>query len=186
MPRRSRLVLLLAVSAVVLAIAVPVFGADPSPSGTTEQAKPGKSDKAAKPEKSPEVAVTVRGTVGTSKDDQGRPTYSLVADGNTWELSVGRPWFWGDKNPLAPFVGKSVEVVGSHHEGDFDLDVETIDGKALRDAGRPPWAGGPWVVGKIHPGWKDWMADGKPGNGGGRENAPGQNKDKTPDEDASD
>ena len=34
---------------------------------------------------------------------------------------------------------------------------------------------GPKVVGSSHPGWKD----GKPGKGHGRENAPGQNKDKS-------
>jgi hypothetical protein len=57
------------------------------------------------------------------------------------------------------------------------LSVDTVDGKAIRAAGKPPWAGGPWVVGSSHPGWKDWMADGKRGKGLGRENAPGQNKD---------
>ena len=36
-----------------------------------------------------------------------------------------------------------------------------------------------WVVGSTHPGWKPWMADGKPGKGLGREGAPGQQKDKT-------
>ena len=45
--------------------------------------------------------------------------------------------------------------------------------------GKPPWAGGPWVVGETHPGWKPWMADGKPGKGHGRENAPGQLKKET-------
>ena len=44
-----------------------------------------------------------------------------------------------------------------------------MDGKALREGGKPPWAGGPWVVGATHPGWKPWMADGKPGKGHGSE-----------------
>ena len=56
---------------------------------------------------------------------------------------------------------------------------ETVEGTALREGGKPPWAGGPWVVGETHPGWKPWMADGKPGKGLGRESAPGQLKDKT-------
>ena len=40
---------------------------------------------------------------------------------------------------------------------------------------------GRWAVGgrRTHPGWKPWMANGKPGKGLGRENAPGQLKDKT-------
>jgi hypothetical protein len=66
------------------------------------------------------------------------------------------------------------------HAGDTELDAETVDGKALREPGKPPWAGGPWVVGESHPGWKDWMADGKPGNGHGKENAPGQAKKESP------
>ena len=155
------------------------MGADPSPSGGPPgQTKPDKSpnpnkpDKAAKPDKGPEVAVTVKGTVTKGTDEAGRPSYSVTADGKTWELSAGPSWYWGDKNPLNAYVGKSVSIVGSTHAGETELDVDTVDGKALRAGGKPPWAGGPWVVGKTHPGWKDWMADGKPGNGHGRESAP--------------
>ena len=169
-----------------LAIAIPVMGADPSPSAVPPgQAKPDKSpnpnkpDKAAKADKAPEVAVTVQGTVTKGTDDKGRPTYSVTAGGKTWELSAGPSWYWGDKNPLNAYVGKSVSIAGSTHEGEAELDVETVDGTALRASGKPPWAGGPWVVGETHPGWKPWMADGKPGKGLGRENAPGQLKDKT-------
>lgn len=99
----------------------------------------------------------------------------MVVDGVTWELSAGPKWFWGVNNPLAAYVGKSVEVTGTYHTGEHDLGVATVDGKALRAAGKPPWAGGPKVVGSSHPGWKD----GHPGNGHGRENAPGQLKDKS-------
>ena len=177
---------------VALAIAIPVMGADPSPSGgppgqskPEKSANPNKPDKAAKPDKAPkaaktpEVAVTVQGTVTKGTDDKGRPTYSVTASGKTWELSAGPSWYWGDKNPLNSYVGKSVSIAGSTHEGETELDVETVDGTALRASGKPPWAGGPWVVGETHPGWKPWMADGKPGKGLGRENAPGQLKDKT-------
>ncbi len=187
--RRRRILLVGATIVAALAIAIPVMGADPSPSGGPPgQAKPDKSanphkpDKAAKagkPDKGSEVAVTVQGTVTKGRDDQGRPTYSLTAGGKTWQLSAGPSWYWGDKNPLNPYVGKSVSIAGSTHAGDTELDVDTVDGKALREGGKPPWAGGPWVVGKTHPGWKDWMADGKPGKGLGRANAPGQLKDKT-------
>ena len=184
--RRRRVLLVGTAIVAALAIAIPVMGADPSPSGgppgltkPDKSPKPNKPDKAAKAAKGPEVAVSVRGTLTKGTDDKGRPTYSVTAGGTTWELSAGPSWYWGDKNPLNAYVGKSVSIAGSTHAGDTELDVETVDGKALRAAGKPPWAGGPWVVGETHPGWKPWMVGGKPGKGFGRENAPGQLKDKT-------
>ena len=173
-PRSAALIAVCAI--VVLVVAIPVLAADPStPPG---QSKPDKSpnpgqqkkaekqaDKAAKEAKTPEIAVTVTGTVQQGTDGKGRPTFTITAAGKTWELSAGPPWYWGDKNPLKAFVGKSVTVAGSTHEGSAELDVETVDGTAIRAAGKPPWAGGPWVVGPTHPGWKSWMADGKPGHG---------------------
>lgn len=183
---RRRLVLAGVALVATLAIAIPVMAADPSPSGVPPgQAKPdkwpnpNKPDKAAKADNGPEVSVTVQGTVTKGTDDKGRPTYGLTAGGKTWQLSAGPSWYWGDKNPLNAYVGNSVSIAGSTHAGETELDVETVDGKVLREGGKPPWAGGPWVVGKAHPGWKDWMAGGKPGKGLGRENAPGQLKDKT-------
>ncbi|MEX1170474.1 MAG: hypothetical protein WEE50_10065 [Chloroflexota bacterium] len=130
---------------------------------------------AAKPDKGPELARTLTGTVASSEDGKGRAIFTMTVGGVAWELSAGPRWFWGANNPLAPFVGKSVEVAGTYHAGENNLDVDTVDGKALRAPGRPAWAGGPKVVGKGHPGWKD----GNPGNGLGRANAPGQLKDKT-------
>ena len=184
MDARSRRISLVGLALVAgLAIAIPVMGADPSPSNVPPgQAKPDKSPNPNKPDKAakgPEVAVTVQGTVTKATDENGRPTYNLTAGGKTWELSAGPGWYWGDTNPLNTYVGKSVSIVGSTRAGDTELDVESVDGKALREGGKPPWAGGPWVVGKTHPGWKDWMAGGKPGKGLGRANAPGQLKDKT-------
>jgi hypothetical protein len=162
-PSGSRRVLLpLAGLAAILLIAAPVLGANPSP-------KPAKADKG------PELAKTMTGSVATSLDEKGRATYTMVVDGVTWELSAGPKWFWGASNPLAAYVGKSVQVTGTYHAGKNELDVVTVDGKALRAEGRPPWAGGPKAVGSSHPGWKD----GKPGKGHGRENAPGQKKDKS-------
>jgi hypothetical protein len=170
-------VLVVAAVVAALAIAIPVVGADPSPPTVPPgQAKP---DKSPKPSKGPETALTIQGTVEQTADAKGRPTFTMTADGKTWELSAGPTWYWGDKNPLKAYVGRSVSVAGTYREGGTDLDVETVDGQALREPGKPPWAGGPWVVGATHPGWKDWMADGKPGKGLGRESAPGQNKDKT-------
>ena len=181
--KRWRVLLVGGAMVVALAIAIPVMGADPSPSGGPPgQSKPPKAakpDKAAKAAKTPEVAVTVQGTVSKGTDKDGHPAYTVTADGKTWELSAGPSWYWGDKNPLDVYVGKSVSIAGSAHEGETELDVETVNGTALRAPGKPPWAGGPWTVGETHPGWKSWMADGKPGRGLGRENAPGQLKDKT-------
>lgn len=135
---------------------------------------------AAKPDKGPELAKTLAGTVASSEDGKGRATFTMTVGGVVWELSAGPKWFWGANNPLAPYVGKSVTAVGTYHAGETNLDVDTVDGKVLRAPGRPAWAGGPKVVGKNHPGWKD----GKPGNGHGRDNAPGQLKDKTKTPDA--
>src|SRR5262245_51473612 len=168
-----------------LAVAIPVFAADPlAPSTSPTPPGHSKPDKSPKPgqgnqkAKAPEVDVTVTGTVQQGTDGQGRPTFTVTANGKTWELSAGPAWFWGDKNPLKAFVGKSVTIAGSSQTGSSELDVATVDGTAIRAAGKPPWAGGPWHVGSSHPGWKPWMANGKPG-GHGRDNAPGQHKDKT-------
>jgi hypothetical protein len=150
---------LLIAFAIALVIAIPVIGANP----TAKPDTPGKGK-----DKGPEVSVTLTGTIVKTTDEKGRPTFTMTVNGVTWELSAGPKWFWLDKSPLGTFVGKSVTVVGTHHEGDTDLDVTTIDGKALRGEGKPPWAGGPKVVGSAHPGF-----------GHGRDKAPGQLKDKT-------
>ena len=165
MTGRRRFGLLAFVALIALAIAIPAFvlAADPSaPPAPPGQSKPDKSPKPGKGNqkaKTPEVAVTVEGTVQEGKDGQGRPAYTLTANGKTWELSAGPAWYWGDKNPLKPFVGKSVKVAGSTHEGSSELDVETVNGTAIRAAGKPPWAGGWKVVGEKHPGWAQWKVD---------------------------
>jgi hypothetical protein len=125
----------------------------------------------------PEIAVTIDGVVGESTNGKGWKTYTLQVGAKTYELSAGPPWFWGDKNPLAAYVGKSVQVKGSMEQNGTEVDVESVNGKLVRAPGRPPWAGGPWVVGENHPGWKPWMAGGKHGHG--HDNAPGQLKDKS-------
>jgi hypothetical protein len=130
-----------------------------------DQGGPHGSGKPDKADKQPEVDVTVQGTVQQTTDSEGRPAFTLTAAGKTWQLSAGPPWFWGDKNPLKPYVGKSVTIAGSSEteDGATELDVSTVNGTAIRAPGKPPWAGGPWVVGPTHPGWKSWMAGGKPG-----------------------
>ena len=93
--------------------------------------------------KAPEVDLELQGTVESATDDKGRPTFTMTVDGTTWELSAGPKWYWGEDNPLADHVGDTVTVAGSHHEGETDLSVAMIDGTAIREPGKPPWAGGP-------------------------------------------
>jgi hypothetical protein len=172
-----RLVLPLAVLMTLLLMAAPVL--------------------AAKPDKGPELAQTLTGTVVGSTDGKGRPTFSMTVGGVVWELSAGPKWFWGANNPLAPYVGDAVEVAGTYHAGETTLSVDSVNGTALRPAGRPDWAGGPKRIGGRHPGFKDGSHPGKglgrakaPGQlkdkstGNGRANAPGQLKDKTKTPDA--
>jgi hypothetical protein len=175
--RRRRAVAGAAAVVAAIALAFPVLAASPSPS-----AAPGASAKAhdngngrakgqgaanqagAKPDKShaPETPVTLNGPVAKGTDADGQPTLTLEAGGKTYELSAGPPWFWGDKNPLNAYVGKTVTIAGSSEGAGTEVDVETVDGKAIRDPGKPPWAGGPKVVGASHPGYKAWK-DAQPG-----------------------
>jgi hypothetical protein len=105
----------------------------------------------------PEVQVTLHGLVSATTDADGETGYTIAADGKTLHLEAGPPWYWGDKNPLKGAVGKSVTIVGEQ-SGD-EVDVQSIDGTAIRPAGKPPWAGGPKAVGSIHPGWSQAKAD---------------------------
>ena len=194
----------LGVVAVVAALAAgPVLGVDPSRSGgpsaaastmpqatttpqPTKAPKPFKPAKAPKPVKvkTPESPITVRGTVTAGTDTDGAPAYTLAAGGTTYALEIGPSWWWGDKHPLAAYVGDRVTIVGERAEGATDIDVHTVDGTTVRTwTGKPPWAGGPKTVGERHPGWAAWHAehpDGKPGkgqgSGNGRSDAPGQLK----------
>jgi hypothetical protein len=147
--------LALAVFAVVAAVALPALAASPSPSGPGNPGDhPGKGPKGSH---EPEIAVTLRGLVGTTKDADGSTEYTLTVDGKVVRLEAGPPWFWGDKNPLKAAVGKTVTIAGER-SGDV-VDVTSIDGTAIREPGRPPWAGGPNAVGKQHPGWSEAKAD---------------------------
>jgi hypothetical protein len=129
------------------------------PTASPGAAGGGKPDKANKGDKTPAVPITLRGTIATTTDGKGRPTFSLTSGGTTYELSAGPPWFWGANNPLAPFVGKTVTVAGETRPGTLEVDVLAVDGTAIRAAGKPPWAGGWKVVGERHPGWSQAKAD---------------------------
>jgi hypothetical protein len=115
-----------------------------------------KPDKAAHAAKAP---ITISGTVQLATDANGHETYSLKDGGKTYTLEAGPPWFFGDKYPLKKFVGKNVTIVGELAQGSTEVEVSTVDGKALREPGRPPWAGGWRVVGSAHPGWSQDKAD---------------------------
>ena len=49
-------------------------------------------------------------------------------------------------------------TISGSQRGD-EVEVETVDGVALREPGRPPWAGGWKAVGSAHPGWSQDKAD---------------------------
>jgi hypothetical protein len=161
--------------------AAPTPSAPAAPASTAPRAseppapKPSKEpkpEKAAKPDKGAEVAVNLRGTVSVKTDGRW-PEYWLTTGGKTYRLSAGPPWWWGANNPLAKAVGKTVTIGGGQAQGSGEVDVLTIDGTAIREAGRPPWAGGWKRVGPKHPGWAQWKVD-KAHGGLGREGAPGQ------------
>ena len=136
------------VAAVALAalVAVPVFAAKPStPPG---QAK----------EKVPSAPITISGTVESATDADGATTYTLTDGGKTYKLEAGPTWFF-ETYPLEAYVGKSVTIEGEIAEGSDEVDVISVDGKALREPGKPPWAGGWKRVGERHPGWSQEKAD---------------------------
>jgi len=148
---RRPLFLVLALVALAILVALPALAASPSPG-------PGNSENAKK-DKAPNTAVTLTGTIATGTDADGNATYTLRSGGTTYTLGAGPAWFFGDNHPLTPFVGKSLTIVGEKAADSNEVDVETVDGKALREPGKPPWAGGWKVVGEKHPGWSQEKAD---------------------------
>lgn len=180
-PKRPLTLSLLAIALVVV-VAIPVLAADPrfplssaSPaasaapsasaaastapaaaSAAPERGKPSKAPKperAATTEKQDETPVTLKGKVGTRTTADGETEYTLAVGAKTLVLEAGPSWFYGDKHPLKPFVGKTVTVVGEQEAGKDEVDVRSVDGTVIRADGKPPWAGGWKRVGKIHPGW---------------------------------
>jgi hypothetical protein len=164
--RRRALVPLAFTAAVLIGLlAIPALAADPSgsPGAPTAaspapdgNAKPGKGPKA---NKAPSVAVTMNGTVGTRTDAEGRAEYTLNTGTTVLVLDAGPAWFYKDAHPLKAYVGKRVAIVGEQRQGSVEVDVQTVDGKAIREPGKPPWAGGWKRVGKDHPGWSQEKAD---------------------------
>ena len=46
-----------------------------------------------------------------------------------------------------------------------EFEVLAVNGKTIREPGKPPWAGGPKVVGPSHPGYAGWSKNHGNGNG---------------------
>jgi hypothetical protein len=155
-------------SLVTVALASGGVGSAGTPGAATasdrndEAGKPGKPDKANKAEKADKaksVDVTVTGTLGSRIAADGSTEYTLTSGNTVLLLDAGPAWFFGDAYPLAPYVGKQVTIGGEQKEGSTSVDVLTVDGTALREPGKPPWAGGWKKVGKDHPGWTQEKAD---------------------------
>jgi hypothetical protein len=138
---------LAAVAILALLVAVPALAAKPS-------APPGQARD--KVEKAP---ITLHGTINASTDADGQTSYTLADGGKTYTLEAGPRWFFGDSYPLKPYVGKNVTVVGEVAAGSTEVEVKSVDGTALREPGKPPWAGGWRRLGSIHPGWSQEKAD---------------------------
>ena len=110
--------------------------------------------------------VEKTGTVGTTQDSDGDTEYTLTADGGVFNLGAGPAWFYDGNHPLAPLVGKTVTVTGESKigkkTGEPEIDVYSVtsDGQTtqIRSSGKPPWAGGPQVVGPKHPGFGESSA----------------------------
>lgn len=133
-----------AVGLLAIVIALPAFAAQPE--------EPEK----AKVEKTP---ITLKGSIKAATDTDGKTEYTLTSGGTTYTLEAGPKWFFGDNHPLKPFVGKSVTIEGQVAAGSTEVDVTSVNGTALRDPGKPPWAGGWKKVGHLHPGWSQAKAD---------------------------
>ena len=131
MNRSARGILGLSLIGILVAIvALPALAADPSGTPTSSAApeaskepRASKAPKAPKPEKAPKVRkepgvpVTVTGTVATRTDADGATEYTITVDGKILTLDAGPSWFFKDKHPLKPFVGKRVTIVGETARG---------------------------------------------------------------------
>ena len=187
MTGRRRSAAILVGTIVVIALALPALAADPSadpsaaasvapvaapprasPSASTEATeddaggkpdKANKGDKADKADKTPEVAITLRGAVTMTTNAGGFPSFTIASGGKTYQLEAGPPSFWGANNPLAKFAGKTVTITGETSAGSTEVDVQAVDGTAIREPGKPPWAGGWKAVGSKQPGWSQEKAD---------------------------
>jgi hypothetical protein len=147
--KRRKLLTGLGIVALLVLVAVPAFAGGQGNGNGAGQSK----------EKVAKNPITITGTIEVAADEDGNDAYTLTDGGTTYTLEAGPPWFFGNNHPLKPFVGQSVTVDGEAAEGSTEVEVVAVNGTALREAGKPPWAGGWKVVGKKHPGWSQEKAD---------------------------
>jgi len=90
-----------------------------SPSASTEATeddaggKPDKANKGNKADKTPELAITLRGAVAMTTNADGFPSFTMASGGKTYQLEAGPPWFW------APTIrSQSSPARRDHHRGD--------------------------------------------------------------------
>jgi hypothetical protein len=143
---RRPTVLLPLIALLAVALAVPVLAAKPS-------SPPGQAK-----EKVPSAPIFLSGTIQLGTDADGAASYTLRDGGTTYTLEAGPKWFF-EANPLDPYVGEDVTIEGEIAEGTTEVDVISVNGVALREPGKPPWAGGWKRVGSSHPGWSQEKAD---------------------------
>jgi hypothetical protein len=140
---------LLVVLALSVLVAAPVLAAG-GKSGAPGQNK----------EKVEKTPITISGTVESTAGDNGRKTHTLTDGGKTYKLEAGPRWFFDEgAYPLDKFVGQSVTIQGEIAKDSDEVDVISVNGTALREPGKPPWAGGWKVVGEKHPGWSQDKGD---------------------------
>jgi len=128
--------------------------------------------------KAPETSITASGKVAQiTVNGEGRYILQDGAGKTLYYLEVGPPWYYksvSKAHPLDKYANQQATVTGVVEQARAKgpkpgkgnakqkaaaptdapvLSVYTINGEKLRDAGRPPWAGGPKSV-PGHPGSK--------------------------------
>jgi hypothetical protein len=140
------LLVVLALSAMIAAPALAAGGKSSAPGQNKD-----------KPAKAP---ITISGTIEAATNADGKKAYTLTDGGKTYKLNAGPHWYFDEgAYPLDKYVGQAVTVEGEIAEGSDEVDVISVSGTALRDPGKPPWAGGWKAVGERHPGWSQDKAD---------------------------
>ena len=144
-----RVAVVLAIALLALVVALPALAAG-GKAGAPGQNK-------SEVEKAP---ITISGTIEVATGDNGKKTYTLTDGGRTYTLGAGPKWFFDEgAYPLDKYVGQSVTIEGEIAADSDEVDVISVNGTALREPGKPPWAGGWKVVGERHPGWSQDKAD---------------------------
>jgi len=139
----------------LVALAVFAMVAAPTLAAGGKSSAPGQAKE--KVEKAP---ITISGTIEVATDSGGHKTYTLTDGGKTYRLEAGPRWFFDEgAYPLDKYVGQAVTIDGEIADGSDEVDVISVNGTALREPGKPPWAGGWKVVGERHPGWSQEKAD---------------------------